>query len=1398
MKRRPPVSPLPRSHRPPFPPPFRWIFCLLCFLSLSAPALSAPALSADVERLTFSENAVTVDVNQGAVLRAIPAVDSEFISIHWTVADEGIARLSATEGRSVTVTGVSPGVTSVSARVGSGQSVSCPVTVSGIAISPAAVRLNREETGALALRCYGNAANISNWTWRSGSPNTVRVEAAEGGAVVSAAGTGGAVITCTGGAYRAVCTVTVSAWFSTPLVNGYLRQNGGRMSLSWWSPYSNEISSLLCGVYGASGKLLAIQSVNTRAPADSGGVRGAIIPWDGGEAESVKLFAVGPDGMPLSPARALEPPAADTSAPAFSAGYPSLLSNSFDSASDDPRRCLVRFSACAGKDCVLYWALYRAGNGAPTAAAFRTGALSGSLRHGETALARNDPAALEIGALAEKTEYDIFFWLSNADFSAGSYISRVRFTTVDCTLPVFLSRPSLSGSLLNAVDISYTLSEDATLYWAAVPAGTEFPRPPTGGGAVTAKETARQIIAGIGAASYSAVTSRGNTPSTFRADGLRPQAAYDIWYVARDGAGNDSVLTNADGSRAMLTVRTQDNVRPTAAQEFTHYAGEDKQAPYADTDIRIVFSEAVRRYSTGESLADLYGAVAGAASGAEAAAAKEAFAAALRDTIRLYPVSSTDPAAIASNPVIERDAANENDPNSGWVIDYRNAAAALENGATVVTFPTVPADSAAGSALRLHSGQSYAFRLSDLSDISENLNQIAANTTLPVFTTRPARAELKTLLLRADSYPAGLGFVDMAFSVTPSATAQADPNQSWDLLFWPDVSCSYEVYIRSRAAGSADYSDDPWRKAANPNGGGGTAFAMLPASGDAPGQSLCFDLYNLREGELPALTRLRQDRVYEFAIRFLTLNGVAERTQWSREVHMRAAVVSGTFTALGNLSVRLTESAFRAALEAGDVADLSDPANLSFRMTRAFTDMAVPAFLYGRPTFRPEDVSVEMDFLLDRPGTVYYLLAPVDSRIPTQDMDGQEVDWFRYTQVPESGAEDPFPLAAPLPQSVISPNLHPEGVAYGSAAVGASAARVTVRGLLPDCGYFAYLVVQGNGNVWSPQALLYRFQTTETVPPALEASINNPAVTITASKDVVLDYALVSYESMGSLFSRPFWNNTPSGNQYAPSAFPMYSSVQTVLRAMRDRVDQWDGNGVGTIFDRYASEAYRRAVADYIRGASGDSASVVATGRQELRTDQPWTLDVSEAMKPRTRYALLAVGKSGEAGEAFIAAWPMTVPDTTPPVIVNVQNSLRADDFSGGGTFSGSVTLTFDEYLYDKDSGGAPPVLRQVDLGPRHSVWRSDEFTGVGAMVQNSTSNTVWVSDEDENNVNAPADYIILQYSQAQSGTWITFKTDLCDADGNVRRVPLTVTVEMGADNRPNVTITSAWDGRSG
>ena len=306
---------------------------------------------------------------------------------------------------------------------------------------------------------------------------------------------------------------------------------------------------------------------------------------------------------------------------------------------------------------------------------------------------------------------------------------------------------------------------------------------------------------------------------------------------------------------------------------------------------------------------------------------------------------------------------------------------------------------------------------------------------------------------------------------------------------------------------------------------------------------------------------------------------------------------------------------------------------------------------------------------------------------------------------------------------------------------------------------------------------------------------------ITASQDVTLDYAVVSYENMSALFSRAFWNNTPSGNQNYPVLFPSYANIGSVFQAITTQVDPADGSGSGSVFDRYASATYRDTIADFIRNAQGGSGSVIGAGHGiPLTQGRAFTVDCSEfSMAVQTRYALLAVGNHALSGDTFAAAWPLTIPDTQPLRIIDVQNDLKADTAGGEftGTVSGSVVLTFDKPLYDKGSAYSPPVRHQVDLGPVYSANRPERFVSIHSMVQNSTSQTIWIPDENEAYVGVPTSYIEIRYDQAQDGTFLTFKTDLCDADGNNRQIPLTVTIRIGANHQPTVEITRAWDGRS-
>ena len=175
--------------------------------------------------------------------------------------------------------------------------------------------------------------------------------------------------------------------------------------------------------------------------------------------------------------------------------------------------------------------------------------------------------------------------------------------------------------------------------------------------------------------------------------------------MAKDAAGNYSDIEAHN-------VRTMDTIPPTVEQEFTKFNGDDKNAPLADTDIRLVFSETVQAGSNGKNIfMDLYQAVLDAVAendGEKEETARNEMAAALRSCITMYHI----PTLGREEEVTVRTDANENAED--WVVDYRYARVTMERGKMVITLPTTSdelTDEDGKSALNLDSGATYRFAL---------------------------------------------------------------------------------------------------------------------------------------------------------------------------------------------------------------------------------------------------------------------------------------------------------------------------------------------------------------------------------------------------------------------------------------------------------------------------------------------------------------------------------------------------------------------------------------------------------------------------------------------------------------------------------------------------------------
>ncbi|MBR3569391.1 MAG: hypothetical protein IKN96_01115 [Oscillibacter sp.] len=1185
----------------------------------------------------------------------------------------------------------------------------------------------------------------------------------------------------------------------TPVLDGFLRDHQDGVSVTCW--YEKEadpesVESALCALYDGNGMLLAVADVKPQNSAPTT----VVVPCDTALVDHAKLLAMDADHKPLGASQTLKPSASNTDVPQFMNGYPVINKNGVSVSGT----AMAEIKVMADRACRLYWALYKRDAGYATRSGFQSGKLPGSEKHSMLALGVNQSGVVTLNGLEDQTAYDLDMWLTNSDFTASSNITRLSFTTLDTAPPVFVTAPTPVSSNERAVTLQYNLNENASIYWILLEQGSRFPNPPTGGGAITRDYAIKQVVGGNGGLDYGRVNAKANANGTFQISGLVAQKAYDVWYVAKDASGNYSEFrTGAPDSQpasndprgvCMTTISTLDKKPPTVEQETTHYPDGHPETPYADTAVRLIFSEGIRRFSTGETLTDLYDAVKSASNVDARDAAKEKLAAFLRNTVILQTGTNSTFGAAPERA--------DDESESPWEVDYRNATVAWEDGKLVLTFPSAENGD---SALRLLGGQSYRFHITDISDLSDNLNRITSLTT-DAFTTMPAQILFDEITLNSSNYPLGVGEVDLVFSATPVAVSRAGSGAAWDLLFWTDATSAFEVYRRSRPSASAVY-DQGWKKVQNPQGtGGGEGNTFVPATaaaGTMAGQSMHLHLCQHNSGSIPALNSMEDGRVYEYAVRFLQIDGDANRNLWEKDTLFEVSAVAGAPSALTNLAASLTKERLETFKQSGSVQEIGSPS--PFRMTRIFRATSAPAFANGAPTFEPGDTSVTMWFQMTRPGTVHYLLAPAGGTVKAQDKNGVAVDWNRYQEIPESGESvlAPFAVMSPSWTNIVEQRFSGAGVRTGSLEVGIKGASCTITGLKSETHYFAYFVLQGTGQNYSTSAQLFRFTTPEAAPPSVRITLNNPVATLTVNQEAVTDYLVVDTDEkmLDRLINDVFWNNAPSGGKQPISS---YVQVDNVLQAMRT------DTGNGSVFDVYAAKEYKEKVAAYIRQSLADGGAVVGLGKGvRVSPSSPLTIDCS--LLPMTeghRYAVLTVTQSVDGGAGvFRAATPITPPDSIPPLVTDIAQQLTMDGSNSIElhTCSGTATLTFDSDLYYFNSG----TLKKLDLGPHYSALRDDGFKPLVDIASSSPAEQITVSSGQVAQVNRATSQINLTFKNAASGATIAFPTQMCDEYGNMHKVALTVTLKVNTtqtydsagrpvyNHTPVLEVSKSWDGRA-
>lgn len=1081
-----------------------------------------------------------------------------------------------------------------------------------------------------------------------------------------------------------------------------------------------------------------------------------------------------------SPVKVISFTTPDNTVPAFATGYPYLSRVTNVSA---------QVTTMATKTCRLYYAVLPKGSKAPTGEDFKANAVTGNLGYGSLDVSKNTPYTFDVNnvPLEELQSYDLYLWLTDIEGGSSSAVKKLTFTTVDKTPPVFQTEPTVNSVKETSVGLYANLNEAGTLYWVIVPQGTEYPKPLAGqsGKVDLTSDTAKlQVAAGMNALKSGKASMTAGKDVTFTVSGLSKETAYDLYYVAQDKAGNYSA------SVKMITIHTLDPNAPTVTQEFTRYNADEKDHPLADTDIRLVFSEAVQDAETNTTLVSLYEAVTTASTDAEKNDARNRMANILRNEIVLYADTGSGlPQKVA-------EATSQKDTED-WVIDYRYAEIKLEQGKTVVTFPTK--DVKKESALNLKSGATYYFEVQGIADTSETKNVMGV-TKLDPFTTVFAQVNLSPGSNTETEIDTGSGGdkseLDLYWRMDPVSTDKVEDGICWDMILWSDTTVEFDLYQRTGGSG-------PWTKV---NADDKPFTITIDSTTKRSGASVQVNDKDNTKPNSPIfqpLKEIKEGTVYEYAVHFIKVNGEGDRTTWNGTVQMDVNAIAGSNDNLGRMGVGGWEESWN-NLVGKDLTNIGLPATLS--LYKPFRDQTAPHFIGDRPTFTPGDSVVRMDLMLDRVGTIYWMVAK-RGNVRTIGMKGEDyspsgTNPGKYMDLPKSGeSEYTLSIATPSYDKVVDPGKYMvrSDVEYGSLTCGASVQSVTVENLIPNQDYVAYFVIKGTSQIYSP-VYCYRFTTGDVTKPYITMQELSPNVGFTTSEDSNLNYVLFAYNQLPTIFKNKFITYVPADRQdeFKKVVGDDKADDMTVLDAIMK-----SGSDGYSIFDTFAKPidpegrtTIRDEVAQIIIRGQGSGGQPSATGSQTTKADQEFRMDFTSNMDPvsGTNYYCIATAKNVLGGEySFKAVSNVHIPDNTPPVL---QDPGGNGKMSSNKTYFGDLELTFDEILYWIPASGETKDICYV-VNRNSSVSDTPPDDDKGTPGQKVFINYIGGSGAAKLTPvvrTTPSSTFTFKYTNVKVGDRITFFTNgyISDANGNSTRDAITLEYQIIKTGLNNAT-TGGW-----
>lgn len=1085
----------------------------------------------------------------------------------------------------------------------------------------------------------------------------------------------------------------------------------------------------------------------------------------------------------------------DDTVPAFAQGFPVFSKITHNA---------VQLGAMTTKDCLLYYVVLPKGSAAPTAADFKSSSIAGHRGFGSREMTKNTAEYFYLEnpreSLEELTDYDVYLWLTDADGAKSSAVRKLSFSTIDGTPPFFTSDLAVLTPRPTALDCNAAINEDGTIYWVAVKAGTDYPKPQAGAAEAPKLSSyeAKSAVAngrGIGSTGRNGrVNAKAEKDTRINISGLVSETSYDIYYVAQDKAGNFSEVV-----KVLYNAHTLDTTGPTVTQRFEHTTDDGSQ-PFADSTVDIVFSETVRDQNEPNSELMALFADVQTATPAEETAARVALATVLSKTIQLYSVDDR------RNPIPTRayDETTGDPTEDDWIIDYRNAEVLMDDaddsdGRRMIVRFYGEEEGDHLQAIKLKSGSTYYFRIQGLEDTSDNYNDIR-NQNLPNFTTVSAVAELKPLQLTGaiETSEGKLEYdqIDIAFTMTPLSASTVEDTILWDMMLWFDSTVAFDLYYRK--PGSETFYK------ANLN-----SFQIPPGSSNYRGVSLFRGLMAQRSN--PMLNQLQDEAEYEYVISITRFGDMEKDTRdsWIGEVRFNAQVVTGSDLVLGNQAASMNNYAL-----IDGVTDISDPEG--FPILKKFSDTQAPSFNPGFPKVTNiTDRTAKLEVQLDRPGIVHAILAPV-GELRTWDSSRQDV-LYTNEDVPLfvgntlSQPSGIFPLTEPSNIAVVDPQnyfdtTNPDSnlIVLDDLNVSRNSAYTDLKNLLPDTEYFLYIVLQGqNGGAMTDYAMLYRFKTEEEAPFIIELDIANPTVYITPSQNATVSYALVRHEvnSLDPMFSELLIDNV--NPNVDPSDIP---SKMTVLDSMNQNVMS-GGVSIGSMFDVYADPSFKEQVAQYIGALQAGSSTDIVGSATNVNIDVSrnggrLAVDCSKwPLSPGVDYIFLTCGRiQGDPSStpAFRAIYPVYVGDDTPPLVESISPAFIPDDYAD---LTPQVEIRFDCPLYFYDNSQSPAVARGIDLGPLERFSTDTDFVSIVYMAA-SLSNTLTLRTSD-NNIGQNTSLILVDVTNLSPiSTGFSFKPNICDQYKNNRSSPA-LTIDFKHEQNAEgvwgyrVVIPRAWDGTS-